>query len=112
MNAGLPWRSMIPGRNGGRVRPQTPLHYLGVMLHDVEIVIFRIAAIYPRHATLDLFGVRVHAGTLDARYGALVPVLDRRQHFPCLPSTGLTGIARQALSRVANNPIPSYGPIT
>ena len=41
-------------------------------LWAVEIVIFRIAAIYPGHATLDLFGVRVHAGTLDAHYRALV----------------------------------------
>jgi hypothetical protein len=80
----LPLLAEFPGRNWGRIGPQTALGCLGVMLHDVEIVIPGIAAVYPRHAALDLFGVRVHTGTLDAGYRPLVSVLDPRQNFRLL----------------------------
>lgn len=51
------------------------------MLYDVEIVIPGVAAVYPRHATLDLFGVRVHPRAFYVRYGMPVPIPDSRQHL-------------------------------
>jgi hypothetical protein len=54
------------------------------MLHDVEIVIPRIATVYPRHAALDLFGVRVHTRAFDMCHGTFVLVLYPWKHFRLL----------------------------
>lgn len=44
------------------------------MLHDVEILIFRITGIHPGHAALHLFCISIDTRTFHTRYRALVTV--------------------------------------